>query len=171
MRVLIKPFCFTAALSSDFCSARRRVGRQLSRERDAIIVCKGMPLKRTARNCTKVVSVQKTGPPVLRNEKTAEIDLNGQKETLASSSNAQHACISSCARPEIFWSYHFTRQTHTLCIILSGDDESGIFDFNRSCESHIFWRGADWFPAFSRSDQLVELTTWCIIISFLHNRW
>jgi len=130
MEILIKPFCFTAALSSDFCSARRRVGRQLSRERDAIIVCKGMPLKRTARNCTKVVSVQKTGPPVLRNEKIAEIDLVGQKETLASSPNAQHACISSCARPEIFWSYHFTRHT-ILCIILS-DDESGIFDFNRS---------------------------------------
>jgi len=38
-----------------------------------------MPLKR---NCTKVVSVQKTGPPVLRNEKTRKSTVSGKKKRL-----------------------------------------------------------------------------------------
>lgn len=87
-------------------------------------------------NYVKVVPVQKTGPPVLRNEKTRKSTASGKKKPLRHHRAAQRACInSSGARPEIFLilSFHAVNVTHTILThYIRHDDESGIFDFNRS---------------------------------------
>lgn len=135
--LLLNPFVLRPLSRLIFAAhADESVGRQLSSEREAIIVCNDTPLKRTC-NCTKVVPVQKTGPPALRNAKTRKSTASGKKKRLhhACTSNVQRACISPRARPEIFLilSFHAADPRRTILrIILADDNESGIFDTDRA---------------------------------------
>lgn len=166
MGALIKSFCFTAALSSDF-SLQRALTRRTSAftwKRCHYSLQWHATRKRT-RNCTKVVPVQKTGPPVLRNAKTRKSTASGEKKRLHHRRKRNVHAFHRARDRKYFWSYHFTRRTRRIPYLTHNTRrrrrKRNVWFQYRSSEPHIFWHGADWFPTFSWSayDQLVELTT------------
>lgn len=143
METLIKPFCFTVALSSN-CNVRVAFTRKR---------CHYLPRHATETvqsNCVKVVPVQKTGPPVLRNEKTRKSTASDKKKRLRHHRPRNVRALIRRARDrKYFWSYHFTRWTWRIPFLRTTFVTTTKAEYLIST-GRIFWRGADRIPAFSR---------------------